>query len=325
MANQIMTVTGAVDVEDLGLTLMHEHIFLDLMRDAWIFTNILNDPELADIELEMLCQAGGATVVDLTTGGLREYDNPIMFDQDDLKPLPPPLAVRRAAERRGLKIIMGAGWYHENYYKPRLWDLSTDQLAEEIIGELREGMEGTDVKAGIIGEIGAQYNRLSAIEERVLRAAGRAQIETGVGLTTHTTRGIGGLEQLDILEQEGVDLNRVVLAHSGGQPYPRYHAEIASRGACVSFDRMGSLPDMTDFHRNRVLRSIKRLIDDGHIDHIVLSHDVCYAEDLATNGGCGYAWLPVAGQEMLEREIGLTDDQWHTIMVETPKRILAGT
>lgn len=324
MASQVMTVTGPVDVEDLGLTLMHEHIFLDLMRDAWIFTNILNDPELTDIELDMVRQAGGATIVDLTTGGLREYDNPIMFDQDDLKPLPPPLAVRRAAERSGLKIIMGAGWYHENYYKPRLWDLSTDQLAGEIIGELRDGMEGTDVKAGIIGEIGAQHNRLSAIEERVLRAAGRAQLETGVGLTTHTTRGIGGLEQLDVLEQEGVDLNRVVLAHSGGQPYPKYHAEIARRGACVSFDRMGSLPDMTDFHRDRVLCNIRRLIDDGHTDRIVFSHDVCYAEDLVTNGGSGYAWLPVAGQELLEREIGLTDDQWHTIMVETPKRILAG-
>ena len=325
MDNQVMTVTGPVDVADLGFTLMHEHIFLDLMRDAWIFTNLLNDPELADIELDMLRQAGGATVIDLTSGGLREFDNPIMFDQATLKPLPPPLAVRRAAERSELKIIMGAGWYHENYYKPRLWDLSTDQLAEEIIAELSDGMEGTDVKAGIIGEIGAQYNRLSAIEERVLRAAARAQIETGVGLTTHTTRGIGGLEQLDVLEQEGVDLERVVLAHSGGQPYPRYHAEIVGRGACVSFDRMGSLPDMTDFHRNRVLRSIKRLIDNGHTDRIVLSHDVCYAEDLATNGGCGYAWLPVEGRALLGREIGLTDTQWHTIMVETPKRILAGS
>ena len=324
MANQVMTVTGPVYGEDLGFTLMHEHIFLDLMRDAWIFTNILNDPELADMELDMLRQAGGATIVDLTSGGLREYDNPIMFEQHDLRPLPPPLAVRRAAERSGLKIIMGAGWYHENYYKPRLWDLSTDQLAEEIVGELRDGMEGTDVKAGIIGEIGAQYNRLSAIEERVLRAAGRAQIETGVGLTTHTTRGIGGLEQLDVLEQEGVNLDRVVLAHSGGQPYPRYHAEIARRGACVSFDRMGSLPHMTDFHRNRILASIKRLIDDGHVDRIVLSQDVCYADDLATNGGSGYAWLQVSGQDLLEREIGLTDDQWHTIMVETPRRILAG-
>jgi len=324
MANQVMTVTGPVNGEDLGFTLMHEHIFLDLMRDAWIFTNILNDPELADMELDMLRQAGGATIVDLTSGGLREYDNPIMFEQHDLRPLPPPLAVRRAAERSGLKIIMGAGWYHENYYKPRLWDLSTDQLAEEIVGELRDGMEGTDVKAGIIGEIGAQYNRLSAIEERVLRAAGRAQIETGAGLTTHTTRGIGGLEQLDVLEQEGVDLDRVVLAHSGGQPYPRYHAEIARRGACVSFDRMGSLPHMTDFHRNRVLASIKRLIDDGHVDRIVLSQDVCYADDLATNGGSGYAWLQVSGQDLLARKIGLTDDQWHTIMVETPRRILAG-
>ena len=324
MANQVMTVTGPVDVDELGLTLMHEHIFLDLMRDAWIFTNILNDPELADLELDILVQAGGATVVDLTSGGLREFDNPIMFHQNDLTPLPPPLAVRRAAEGSGLKIIMGAGWYHENYYKPRLWDLSTDQMATEIIGELRDGMEGTDVKAGIIGEIGAQYNRLSAIEERVLRAAARAQIETGVGLTTHTTRGVGGLEQLDVLEQEGVDLSRVVLAHSGGQPYPEYHARIARRGACVSFDRMGSLPDMTEFHRQRVLQNIKRLIDDGHTDRIVLSHDVCYADDLATNGGCGYAWLPAVGRQMLEREIDLTDAQWRTIMVETPRRILAG-
>ena len=323
MARQVMTVTGPVDVGELGLTLMHEHIFLDLMRDAWIFTNILNDPELADLELDLLRQAGGATVVDLTSGGLREFDNPLMFDED-LNHLPQPLAVRRAAERSGLRIIMGAGWYHENYYKPRLWDLTTDQLAGEIIGELRDGMEGTGVRAGIIGEIGAQYNRLSGIEERVLRAAARAQIETGAGLTTHTTRGIGGLEQLDVLEQEGVDLSRVVLAHSGGQPYPEYHARIAGRGACVSFDRMGSLPEMTGFHRNRVLRSIARLIENGHTDRIVLSQDVCYSEDLATNGGSGYAWLLGEGRELLEREIGLTDHQWRTIMVETPKRILAG-
>ena len=82
-------------------------------------------------------------MVDLTSGGLREFANPIMFGQDDLTPLPPPLAVCRAAERSGLKIIMGAGWYHENYYKPRLWDLSTDRLADEIIAELHVGMEGT--------------------------------------------------------------------------------------------------------------------------------------------------------------------------------------
>ena len=100
MVDLVMTVTGPVDVEDLGLTLMHEHIFLDLMRDAWIFTNLLNDPKLANIELDLLRQAGGATVVDLTSGGLREYDNPIMFEQESLAPLPPPLAVRRAAEQK---------------------------------------------------------------------------------------------------------------------------------------------------------------------------------------------------------------------------------
>ncbi len=323
MPDRVMTVTGPVDADGLGLTLMHEHIFLDLMRDAWIFTNILNDPELAALELDLLRRAGGATLVDLTSGGLREYDNPLLFDED-LKPLPHPSAVRRAAERSGLNIILGAGWYHENYYPPRLWKMTADEIAEEMIRELREGADGTDVRAGTIGEIGAQYNRLSAVEERVLRAAARAQIETGAGLTTHTTRGVGGLEQLDVLEQEGVDLSRVVVGHSGGQPYPRYHAEIARRGACVSFDRMGSLPEMTGFHRRRVLRSIEKLIADGHLDKIVMSHDVCYADDLATCGGFGYAWLLGPGRELLEREIGLTEDQWRQIMIATPRRILTG-
>lgn len=323
MADPVMTVTGPVDADDLGLTLMHEHIFLDLMRDAWIFTNILNDPELADLELALLAEAGGATLVDLTSGGLREYDNPLMFDED-LNHLRHPLAVRRAAERSGLNIILGAGWYHENYYPPRLWKMTADEIAEEIVRELREGADGTDVRAGTIGEIGARYNRLSAIEERVLRAAARAQIETGTGLTTHTTRGIGGLEQLYVLEQEGVDLGRVVVGHSGGQPYPRYHTEIARRGACVSFDRMGSLPEMSEFHRSRVLRSIEKLITDGYSDRIVMSHDVCYASDLTACGGFGYAWLLTEGRELLQREISLTDGQWRQIMIETPKRILAG-
>ena len=323
MANNVMTVTGSVDVDELGFTLMHEHIFLDLMRDAWIFTNVLNDPELADVELRRIGDAGGGTIVDLTSGGLREHDKHLLYDED-LNHIKHSIAVRRASERSGIKVILGAGWYHQNYYEPRLWEMTTGEMTEEIVREIEDGIDGTDVQAGHIGEIGAHYNWLSAIEERVLRAAARAQIKTGLGLTTHSTLGVGGLEQLDVLEQEGVDLRRVVIAHSGLFPRPAYHAEIARRGAAVSFDRMGDLTNNSEFHRARVMRHIKELIENGHIERIVFSHDVCYASDLATNGGCGYDWLSVHGKALFELEIGMTTEQWQQIMVKNPKRILAG-
>ncbi len=322
VAKTVMTVTGPIDVNDLGFTLMHEHVFLDLMRDAWIFDNILNDMELADVELHRFAASGGSTLVDLTSGGLRGHDKHLLYDED-LNHVAHAEAMRCASETSGINIVLGAGWYHESYYPKRLWKMATNDLAEEIINEIEVGIDGTSVRAGHIGEIGARYNWLSAIEERVLRASARAQVKTGLGLTTHSTAGIGGLEQLDVLEQEGVDLRRVTVAHSGLFPRTEYHEAIARRGASVSFDRMGDLPAMSEFHRNRLLSHLRTLVDRGHIEQVVLSHDVCYKKDLFANGGSGYDWLASYGRDILERDLGLVDEQWNTIMVENPKRLLA--
>ena len=240
MPSEIMTVTGPISADELGFTLMHEHMFLDLMRDAWSGPNYLNDMEVAQIELQRYKDAGGTTLLDLTSGGLRENDQNLLFDED-LNHLKHADAVRDMAQKTGLNIVLGCGWYRETYYEQRLWRMSTDQIAEEIIRDLDEGIDGTDVRAGVIGEIGAHFNWLSAIEERVLRAAARAQLATGVQLTTHATRGPQGLEQLDVLQQEGVDPRRVVIGHSGSFPIGKYHREIAKRGAYISFDRMGAL------------------------------------------------------------------------------------
>ena len=113
------------------------------------------------------------------------------------------VAVRDMAIKTGLNVVLGCGWYRETYYEPRLWRMKTDEIAEEMVRDLTEGIDGTDVRAGVIGEIGAHFNWLSAIEERVLRAAARAQLKTDVALTTHATRGPQGLEQLDVLQTGG--------------------------------------------------------------------------------------------------------------------------
>ena len=202
--------------------------------------------------------------------------------------------------------------------------MRTDQIAEEMVTDLTEGIDGTDVRAGIIGEIGAHFNWLSAIEERVLRAAARAQIKTGVGLTTHATRGPQGLEQLDVLQQEGVDPRRVAIGHSGSFPIHNYHKQIAERGAYISFDRMGNLVNAHEFDKSRTLRLIKTLIDGGYAEHVLFSHDVCYRADYAMYGGSGYDFLSVHGFAMLSKEIGLTEEQFRMIMVDNPRRLMTG-
>ena len=308
-----MTVKGPISPDQLGFTLVHEHLFLDLMRDNWSGNSFLNDPELTYQELMRYKDAGGVTLVDQTSGGLTENDQMVL-------PMKHPLAVREMAERTGLNIVLGCGWYRETYYERYLWRAKTDQIAEEIVRDLTEGLDGTDVRAGIIGEIGAHFTWLSPVEERVLRAAGRAQKKTGVALTTHATRGPVGLDQLDILQEEGVDLRRVAVGHCQSYPYLEYQAEIARRGAWLSFDNMQPRNAYDD---QKLIGLVDQVLKAGLIDHLLFSHDVCFRSMYAAYGGPGYDYCSTRLLGDLSG-IGVTDEQLLQIMVENPRRLLSG-
>ena len=190
----VMTATGPVQSDQLGFTLTHEHLFGDFSTGPYQWTKTLYQTEVVYEELMRFKNAGGTTIVDMTNGGLREID-PGVF------PTKQPVAVRDMAGRTGLNVVMGAGWYREPYYDPYVYRAKTDQIAEDIVRELTEGIDGTDIRAGIIGEIGAEHPTwILPQEERVLRAAARAQKRTGVTLATHTSKGPVGLYQLDLLE-----------------------------------------------------------------------------------------------------------------------------
>lgn len=300
----VMTVTGPVPGEQLGYTLMHEHLFIDLTRDVSTNNNYLSDPDLTLAELQRYKDAGGVTLVDQTNRGL---------GQD-------PLAVRDMAERSGLNIVLGSGWYREPYYEAYLYRWKTDQIAEQIVRDVTEGIDDTGVRAGIIGEIGAHFTWISPVEERMLRAAARAQKKTGVALTLHGLRAPLGLDQLDILGEEGVDPRRVVVGHAHSYPYHAYHAEVARRGAFLTFDRMGLT---NEYERQRNIRLIRELLDAGYVRHLMLSHDVCYKSDLIAYGGLGYGYLPGELSATLRRA-GVSDEQLHQMMVENPRRVLTG-
>ena len=164
---------------------------------------LLADEEVAVRELGYFRAAGGGAVMDVTTIGLKRD----------------PLAVRRVSERTGLHIVMGTGWYQRVYHPDDMHLRSVDDLTEVIVREVTEGIhdgrQRTDVRAGIIGEIGINGDPLITAERSSMRAAARAARLTGAPIVIH----LGGAgaekhETLDIVESEGVDLGRVVLGHS---------------------------------------------------------------------------------------------------------------
>ena len=133
--SEVESVTGPVSAGDLGTTLPHEHVFIDHMLDNWMFSNLLNDPVLAEIELTAAKTAGVTTVVDQTGRGV----------QRDVAML------RELSERIDIRIITGTGWFKERYYDHEFTKINADSLATIMVRDLNEGIEDTGVRAGLIG------------------------------------------------------------------------------------------------------------------------------------------------------------------------------
>ena len=302
--SQLMTVTGPIEASNLGFTLMHEHLLLDLLKDSWSVNNLLYEPELAYLEVMRYKNAGGVTLVDQTNRGL---------GQD-------PVEVKKLAERTGLNIILGCGRYREPYYEEYLNHWYVDEIAEQMITDITEGIDDSGVKAGIIGELGAHEKWVSPVEERVLRAGARAHHKTGLTIATHGTNSPVALDQLDILKEEKVDFNRVVVGHCGSWPYPEFHAEIVKRGAWLSFD---NLSDTNPYELKKCLKLIEQIVKAGNLDRILLSHDVCYRTHYVSYGGCGYDFISTRLLDHLVG-IGFTDEMFHQVMVDNPRRALTG-
>lgn len=298
-----MTVRGPVPATELGVTLPHEHVLIDLVRE-YRADGLLNDEGLAIRELKGFRDAGGSTLVDCTSEGLSRD----------------PEALRRIATDTGVHIVMGSGFYRRPYLDEALIDgSSVDELTERIVGDIEEGVAGTGVRAGVIGEIGCD-RYLSAVEERALRAAARAQRRTGLAVTTHAARWPVGGRQLDLLEEEGVDPGRVIIGHCDMVPDPAYHLALARRGAFVQFD---TVQGGADYDTAQRIRFIRNLLEAGFEDHVLLSQDVCRRTDLATFGGPGYTYVLTTFRRRLEEE-GIPPRTIERFLVDNPRRALSG-
>jgi phosphotriesterase-related protein len=301
---QVNTVLGKVEAGELGITLPHEHVFLDLYRVTRFRERLLNDVDLMTEEVELFKRAGGGTIVDVTTRDLGRR----------------PEALREVSQRTGVHLVMATGRYREPWFEREIWERTTADLAAELIAEIEHGVDG--IRPGIIGEIGADAYHISPAEERVHRAAARAQRASGLAITTHTIACPLGLQQLDIFEEEKADLRRVIIGHCDSYPFLDYHEAVLKRGAYAQFDLVRGLPGY-EYESKMQVRLICELTRRGYVRQLLISHDICDLQKLAVNGGPGYAYIPTRFVKLLEAA-GVAREQIDTIIIENPRRALSG-
>jgi phosphotriesterase-related protein len=307
----IQTVLGPIDPGDLGFTLPHEHTQIALWHvpDRWDYWQLTRDEPLILEELAAYREAGGSGMVDLTLPGVGRD----------------PTWLAGIARSSGLHVVMGCGWYRGAYYPPeaRVDRRSVDDLADELVREAAEGVGDTGIRPGIIGEIGTDKPWVSALEERVHRAAGRAARRTGLAITTHGVLSAVGLDQLQIIEDEGADPARVVIGHADSFPRLDHYLAIVERGASVEFDFLGmSFTPTERLGEGRIVELLCDLLGRGHVERIMLSQDVCHDSQLSRYGGNGYTYLVRTFLPRL-REAGVGEAEIDTMTVANPRRMLA--
>jgi phosphotriesterase-related protein len=230
--------------------------------------------------------------------------------------------LRRISEATGLNIVAGCGWYRGSFMEPEIDRMSTEQMAEMLIFEIEHGLDGTNVRPGILGEVGVEvtHRHLSPREERCTRAMAKAHKRTGLAVTTHLPMGHIAFEMLDVLGDHGVPPERVILGHCSFYLDLSYHHELIKRGAYLQFDIFGMKAYARD--EPEVLRHVVSLILEGYADHILLSHDICARSQLKHYGGNGFDYIATNVIPRL-KEARVGEEAIHTIVVENPKRVLA--
>ena len=194
----IMTVTGPISPDELGVTMPHEHIMCDLSRHSGRKDNLLDDIALAAQEVSLFRQAGGMALVDVTTEDIGRNV----------------AGLKRVSQEAGVTIIAGAGYYAEELFPAYVLDMDVRELAAHLTDEAMTGVGDTGIRPGIIGELRSNHTDVSPAEEKVLRASARTHKAPGLAISLHCGVGRSGPNQLAVLRQEHVSAERVIVGHA---------------------------------------------------------------------------------------------------------------
>ena len=193
---------------------------------------------------------------------------------------------------------------------------SVQELAQEMIDEIEQGIDGTELKAGIIAEIGSSEGKITPLEEKVFIAAALAHNQTGRPISTHTSFSTMGLEQLALLQAHGVDLSRVTVGHCDLKDNLDNILKMIDLGAYVQFDTIGKNSYYPDEKRIAMLHALR---DRGLLNRVMLSMDITRRSHLKANGGYGYDYLLTTFIPQL-RQSGFSQADVDVMLRETPSQ-----
>ncbi len=338
---KVQTVLGLIDANDMGITLFHEHLLASMAayfteptdaaakkfahepltmenvrkvrldRNSNLDNTILADEEKAIEEALFYKEAGGKTIADVSSNGLGRN----------------PSGLKRIAQATGLNIIMGSGYYVGISHPSDIAAKTEEKITDEIIRDITVGAGDTGVRSGVIGEIGCTEPLLDE-ERKVLRAAAKAQVETGAPLMIHPPFNDDlALEVVRIVADAGADLEHTVICHVNVYGFkPETCRKIADTGCYIGYESFGNL-GYPHLYLGRLLQhrsdldyidAIIRLIEDGYIDHILIAHDICFKDFLKVYGGHGYAHILENVMPIMKIQ-GISESEINTLLVENPK------
>jgi phosphotriesterase-related protein len=305
---KVMTVEGLIPMEEMGITLPHEHF----MVQGWDHRerNYFNS---AFMELIKYPKLGGTTIVELTNIG-RDRD---------------PMFLKKIAFKTGIKVIMGSGFYRDAWLPSEIHNMSVNELSQVMIQDIVNGVGDTGICAGVIGEIGVS-DPITPTEEKVLAASAKSQNKTGVAINVHFEIGLeekGYNHAINFLESEGADINRVVISHLVPRPdnFELYN-KLANKGCYLEFDLFGQeswplMSELVNTNPEVQLASIKGFIDNGLLNKILISQNVNHILHMTVNGGFGYIYILKYGIPKFI-SYGISDEEIKAMMVDNPKELL---
>lgn len=259
------TTLGPLAKAQLAMILPHEHVFVDLRRPVQPGYAQADTGEVVAVmapEIERIKRLGITALVECSTLGVGRR-----ADID--------LAVSRAT---GFPLVVPTGCYREPWIPAWIAAATEAELEAFMLRELTERFTEADYKAGWI-KISAGDDGITPLEARILRAAARAAAQTGAVIGSHTIKGRVVMDQLDIIEAEGGRADRFISIHTQEEADPALHLAVAARGAWIEYDHVGRADDAA------VIALITRVLDAGHGDQLLLSHDTGWFDPALPHGG----------------------------------------
>ena len=255
-----------------GYTLMHEHIFIDLSGIKKLDDCRLDCKNETIEEFKKLYENGVRNITEVTNIGMGRDVN----------------YIKEVSEKSGINVICATGFYKEPFYPEFVYEKNEKELSEIMKNDILKGIGGTDIKAGIIGEIGSSKDIITETELKVFKSAIIAHLETGVPITTHTSLGTMGHEQVKLFKEYKVNTDKIVIGHVDLSGNVEYILEMLYNGVYVEFDTIGKNNYLADDIRIEMLKEIEKR---ELIDRVFLSMDITRKSNMEYKGGIGYNYI----------------------------------